>query len=89
MPIFILLAVMTIFLAIAFALLMKKSPKFDNFVKDITEPVDVTPKTADVVIKDISAAEKALQREAKLKEAEAEKLRLRSCERKVLKLGIT
>ena len=57
-----------------FALKMKKSLKFDHLIKDITEPVDVTPKTADGVIKDISAAEKVLQKEAKAKQAEAEKL---------------
>lgn len=74
MPIIVLLALAAVFAAIIFALKMKKSSKFDHFVKDITEPIDVTPKTSDGVIKDISAAEKALQKDAKAKQAEAERL---------------
>jgi hypothetical protein len=73
MPIIILLGLLAVLLAIWFAVKMKKSQKFDNIVKDITEPVDVTPKTSGEVIKDISEAEKALQAEKKAKDAEAEK----------------
>ena len=78
MPIIILLTVLSILFVFMVVISLKKSPKFDNFVKDITEPVDVTPKTADVVIKDISAAEKALHKEAEAKKVEAEKLRKES-----------
>ncbi len=78
MPASILLGLLAILGAIWFAVKMKKSQKFDNIVKDITEPVDVTPKTTADVMKDISESEKALQIEAKAKDAEAEKLQKES-----------
>jgi len=74
MPIIILLGLLAILIAIWFGIRMKKSFKYDQIIKDIMEPVDVTPKTPDDVIKDISEAEKALQATAKAKEAEAKKL---------------
>lgn len=74
MPIIILLGLLAILIAVWFGIKMKKSFKYDQIIKDITEPVDVTPKTSDDVIKDISEAEKALQATAKAKEAEAKKL---------------
>jgi len=74
MPIIILLGLLAILIAVWFGIKMKKSFKYDQIIKDITEEVDVTPKTPDDVIKDISEAEKALQATAKSKEAEAKKL---------------
>ncbi len=71
MPIIILITIILIAVSVAvmFTLSLKKSSKFDHFIKDITEPIDVTPKTPDKVIKDIGAAEKALQATAKAKDA--------------------
>jgi len=77
-PIIALLVVVAVLAVSMIVITLKKSTKFDHFVKDLTEPVDITPKTPDGVIKDISAAEKALQKEAKAKEVEAEKLRKES-----------
>ena len=78
MPAFIMLGLLAILGAIWFGIKMKKSLWFDQRIKDITEPVDVTPKTTDEVIKDISESEKALQAEAKAKDAEVEKLQKES-----------
>jgi hypothetical protein len=74
LPALILLGILAITGAVWFALKMKKSLKFDNLIKDITEPVDVTPKTTVDVMKDISVSEKALQETAKADEAEAKRL---------------
>ena len=78
MPIYIMLTVLAMLVVFFFIISLKKSPKFDHFVRDLTEPVDITPKTPDKIIKDISAAEKALHKEAEAKKVEAEKLRKES-----------
>ncbi len=73
MPAYILLGILVVLVTIWFGVKMKKSLKYDQIIKDITEPVDVTPKTSADVMKDISESEKALQAEAKAKDAEAKK----------------
>jgi hypothetical protein len=74
MPALILLGLLAILGAIWFGVKMKKSLKYDQIIKDITEPVDITPKTTVDVMKDISESEKALQATAKANDAEAKKL---------------
>ena len=78
MPIIILLVLFAILFSIWIGVRSKKSLKFDQVVKDITEPVKITVKTSMDVIKDINAAEKALQKDAKVKQVEAEKLQKES-----------
>jgi hypothetical protein len=78
MPILILLGVLIVLLAIWFAIKMKKSYRYDQIIRDITEPVDVTPKTSNNVIRDISVAEKVLKATAETGEVDAEKLQKES-----------
>jgi len=77
-PIIILLAAAVCIIVSMVVMLLKKSPKFDTFVHDLTEPVEVTPKSTDRVIKDISEAEKALLAKRRMQEAEASKLQKES-----------
>jgi hypothetical protein len=53
MPAFIILGLIAILGAIWFGVKMKKSLKYDQIIKDITEPVDVTPKTTDDVMRSV------------------------------------
>lgn len=74
MPVYILIAVGAILLVIWIGVKLKKSLKFGEIVKDITEePILNAPKTNEM-IKDIGAAEKALQAKANAQAKEAEKL---------------
>ena len=65
MPIYIIMFVIAIVTVAFIVIKLKKSPKFDSFVHDLTEPVDVAPKSTDKVIKEISEYEKTLQQKAK------------------------
>ncbi len=78
MPVIILLIIGAILLALLIGTLLKNSRKFDTVVNEITEEQDIAPKKTDGVIKDISAAEKALQATAKAQKAEADKLQKES-----------
>lgn len=73
-PIIIILAVCAILLSLFIGTKLKDSRKFGTIVEHITEEQDLTPQTTEGVIKDISAAEKALQAKAKAQKIEADKL---------------
>lgn len=74
MPEYILIGVGAILFIIWIGVMLKKSLTFGKIVKDITEePIENAPKTNEM-IKDISAAEKALQAKANAQAKEAEKL---------------
>lgn len=74
MPVYILIAVGAILFVIWIGVKLKKSLKFGEIVKDITEePILNAPKTNEM-IKDIGAVEKALQAKANAQAKEAEKL---------------
>lgn len=74
MPIIIMLAICAVLFALYLATKLKNSRRFETIVKDITEEHDLDPQTTEGVIKDISAAEKALQAKAKAQKVEADKL---------------
>lgn len=75
MPVYILLAVVSILFVIWLFTKLKNSSKFDRVVKDITEEQSLAePKTNEAITK-IEKAEHALKNRAKADEKESERLK--------------
>lgn len=74
MPIYVLLAIVSVLLVVVIYKRLKNSSKFDKIVKDITEEQELEePKTGEV-IKKINTAEQALLHKAEDQEKEAKRL---------------
>lgn len=74
MPIIILLAILALLVSLLVYKKLNSSPKFDAFVKGVTEEQDIREPKAGEVIKKIGAAEEALKHKAEADKKQAERL---------------
>lgn len=75
MPIYVLLAIVSVLLIVVIYKRLKNSSKFDKFVKDITEEQELEEPKPGEVIKKINTAEQALLHKAEQQNKDAKRLK--------------